>query len=283
VGAAPPWKQLGDADDRKDARSWTAHVCGRVTDVHQVADLFRPGRYPRSSGYDPEWLLALDMGPHPLWQLEDLLVGVDIAAGSRVLDLGSGMGATSVYLVREYGCEVVSLDLWVPSEQRRAVLDAAGVGDHVTTVTGDVRNMPLEDRAFDAVISVDAFEYFGTDTRFLPRLVSALRPGGTLAMSTPALRDDPYTAAVPPRVQAVFGAEVAAWHSPAWWQRHWDLTGLVEGIEARWQEGGADSWLTWERARRVGLNQTDRSLVIEMLEADADEQVGFALVTARKR
>ena len=39
----------------------------------------------------------------------------------------------------------------------------------------------------------------------------------------------------------------------------------------------------WERVRRVGLNQTDPSLVVEMLEADTDEQVGFALVSARKR
>jgi cyclopropane fatty-acyl-phospholipid synthase-like methyltransferase len=247
-----------------------------------VTDLVRPGRYPRSSGYDPEWVLALEMGPHPLWQLEDLLVGVEVPAGSRVLDLGPGMGATSVYLVREHGCEVVSLDLWVPADARQEVLDAAGVGDHVTVVTGDVRTMALGDEEFDAIISVDAFEYFGTDARFLPGLVPALRSGGLLAMSTPALRHDPYTAAVPHHVAVVFGAEVAAWHSPAWWQRHWDLTGLVEDIEARWQEGGADSWLMWERVRRVGLNQTDPSVVVEMLEADVDEHVGFALVTARK-
>ena len=251
--------------------------------MDHVAELLRPARYPRSSEYDPEWVLALDMGPHPLWQLEDLLIGVEVAAGSRVLDLGSGMGATSVYLVREYDCEVVSLDLWVPSEERGAVLEAAGVGEHVTTITGDVRTMALGDGVFDAIISVDAFEYFGTDARFLPRLVAALRSGGTLSMSTPALRDDPYTAAVPPHVQTLFGAEAAAWHSPAWWQRHWDLTGLVDDIAARWQDGGRDNWLMWERVRRVGLNQTDPSLVVEMLEADADEQVGFALVSARKR
>jgi hypothetical protein len=154
----------------------------------------RPGRYPRSSDYDPEWVLALDMGPHPLWQLEDLLIGVEVAAGSRVLDLGSGMSATSVYLVREYGCEVVSLDLWVPSDERQAVLDAAGVGDHATTVTGDVRTIALGDGGVRRNHLRDAFEHFGTDTRFLPRLVAALRSGGALAMSTPALRDDPYTA-----------------------------------------------------------------------------------------
>jgi hypothetical protein len=71
----------------------TDHLTGgKVQDVDQVADLLRPGRYPRSSDYDPEWVLALDMGPHPLWQLEDLLIGIEVAAGSQVLDLGPGMG-----------------------------------------------------------------------------------------------------------------------------------------------------------------------------------------------
>jgi hypothetical protein len=58
-------------------------------------ELRRPDRYPLSSRYDPEWLLALDMGPHPLWQLEDLLPDVALRPGQRVLDLGCGRGATS--------------------------------------------------------------------------------------------------------------------------------------------------------------------------------------------
>jgi hypothetical protein len=37
------------------------------------------------------------------------------------------------------------------------------------------------------------------------------------------------------------------------------------------------------RARRARLNQPDPSPVVEMLEADADEHLGFALVSARKR
>jgi SAM-dependent methyltransferase len=250
--------------------------------VGDLADLLRPERYPRSSAYDPSWLLDLDMGPHPLWQLEDLLDGIDLAAGSLVLDLGAGMGATSVYLVREYGCEVVSLDLWIPAQRRRPVLEAAGVSQHVTTITGDVRTTDLGNAVYDAVISVDAFEYFGTDTRFLSGLMTALRPDGLLAMSTPALREDPYTAAVPAHVQAIFGADAAAWHPPAWWRRHWELTGLVRDVDARWQVGGRDDWLIWARARRAHGSQTDHSSVIEMLEADTDEQVGFALVSARK-
>lgn len=60
-----------------------------------------PDRYPRSSQYDPRWLLDPDMGPNPLWLLEDLAQDLDLHSGMKVLDLGSGRGATSVFLARE--------------------------------------------------------------------------------------------------------------------------------------------------------------------------------------
>ena len=73
-----------------------------------IEDLVCPDRYPRSSAYDPSWLLGLDMGPNPLWMLEDLAQDLDLRPGMRVLDLGSGKGATSVFLAREYGVQVVA-------------------------------------------------------------------------------------------------------------------------------------------------------------------------------
>lgn len=142
--------------------------------------LHRPDRYPRSSTYDPAWLLDLDMGPHPLWQLEDLLSGHTFRQGQRVLDLGCGRGATSVFLAREYGVDVVAFDLWVPESELRGTLEAAGVADRVAAVEGSARDLPFDDAGFDAIVSVDAFEYVGTDVHFLPGLLRVLKRGGWL-------------------------------------------------------------------------------------------------------
>src|SRR5438552_1735156 len=74
-----------------------------------ISALIRPNRYPLSSRYDPRWVIALEMGPHPLWQLEDILPALALEPGSRVLDLGCGRGATSVFLARECGVTVTAV------------------------------------------------------------------------------------------------------------------------------------------------------------------------------
>lgn len=79
-------------------------------DAGSVHTLNRPDRFPRSSRYDPGWLLALEMGPHPLWQLEDLLPSLCLSPGGRVLDLGCGRGATAGFLAREADVVVSAFD-----------------------------------------------------------------------------------------------------------------------------------------------------------------------------
>lgn len=244
-----------------------------------AAALTRPDRYPRSARYDPAWVTSLDMGPHPLWQLEDLLTDLELAPGSRVLDLGCGKGATSVFLARECDVDVVAFDLWVAQDELRATLAEAGVADRVTAVNGDARDLPFADDEFDAVVSIDAFEYVGTDVRFLPGLLRVVAPGGAVGMTTPALRSDPYETPPPAWVTDVVGWEVAAWHSPQWWATHWRLTGLVDDVVARLQDGGREDWLLWQEALGDGPDAPVR----RMLEADTDGELGFAIVSARKR
>lgn len=248
-----------------------------------MVDLTHPS-FPRASTYDGDWLLSLDMGPNPLWLLEDLLQDVAIQPGSRVLDLGSGRGATSVFLAKELGVEVWAADLWVEPSVVEPMLRDLGLQDQVHPVQADVRSgLPFENDFFDAVLSIDAWEYFGTDDHLLPRLLGVLRPGGPIGMATPAMaRDVRDLGKIPDHIADVVGWEALAWHAPAWWRQQWELTGLVDAVQARLQDSGWADWLRWSQAVQAKSGH-EVDVSVEMLLADGGELLSFALVSATKR
>ena len=252
--------------------------------VSTLDDLDRPDRYPLSSKYDPAWLLELDMGPNPLWLLEDLSQDLDLRPGMRVLDLGSGKGATSVFLAREFGVEVVAADLWVAPDDAAAVFVAAGVDDRVQAVKAEAHALPFAAGYFDAVLCIDAYEYFGTADNYLAYITRFIQPGGQLAIATPAMhREVRELGAIPEHIKRCVGWEAIAWHTAQWWRFQWEITGLVSVHAARMQEGGWEDWLRWHvattAAREPELDATDT--VRAMLEADQGEYLSFALVAAR--
>lgn len=250
--------------------------------------LARPDRYPRSSQYDAVWLLDLDMGPNPLWLLEDLAQDLDLHSGMKVLDLGSGRGATSVFLAREYGVHVVAADLWIGPDEAAAVFAEAGVADRVTAVRAEAHALPFAQDSFDAIVSIDAFEYFGTADSYLPYLAGFVRPGGQIGMSTPGMtREIRDLGAIPEPIKKLFGWEPIAWHTPEWWRFQWHITELVTVTSARLQEDGWQDWLLWTQAvAEHGGDKSgprrDRQEIIDLLNADRGSLLGFAMVTATK-
>lgn len=238
--------------------------------------------FPLSSRYDGDWLVSLDMGPNPLWLLEDLLGDITIEPGNRVLDLGCGRGATSVFLARELNVEVWAVDLWVPAEAIEATVSAAGIGDSVRVSNADVRSLPFEDAFFDAIVSIDAWEYFGTDDHLLPGLLRVLRPGGLIGVATPAMvRDVRDLGHIPEHIRSVVGWEALAWHSPRRWQQQWELTGLVADVQARTANTGWSDWLRWAQATTG--SDVDNNPVVQMLTADDGKLLTFALISATKK
>jgi len=260
---------------------------GCLTAVTELEALVRPERYPRSSTYDPAWVVSLDMGPNPLWLLEDLSSDLDLRPGMRVLDLGSGRGATSVFLAREFGVQVVAADLWIPPDEATAVFSAANVADKVLAIRAEAHSLPFGAGTFDAIVSVDAFEYFGTSEYYLAHLTRLLVPGGQLGVATPALRTEPQElAGIPAHVRDCVGWEALAWHTCEWWSRLWKATGLVTSVSCRLQQDGWEDWLLWQHAvvasKPVAPTEArDADPVLTMLEADLGTSLTFALLSAR--
>ena len=68
--------------------------------------------YMKSKAYESKDWMEKIMGPNPMKLTEELMRNHKIPEGSRICDLGSGQGLTSIFLAKEYGFTVYAADLW---------------------------------------------------------------------------------------------------------------------------------------------------------------------------
>ncbi|MGV9277978.1 methyltransferase domain-containing protein [Streptomyces griseosporeus] len=246
-------------------------------------------RYPRSARYDVRWTIENQMGPHALWLLEWLAPALglaDLPAGARVLDLGCGRAMTSVFLAREYGVQVTAADLWVKPDENAARLAEAGVADRVLPVYAEAHDLPFGEASFDAIVSIDAYQYFGTDDLYLPSLTRLLKPGGRIGVVVPALREEIDGVEPPEHLKPHWEPAFWCFHSAAWWRRHWARGGAVTVEAADWLEDGWREWLLWaEVCAEESSSEFMRGLArdsVELLRADEGRTLGFVRVVGRR-
>jgi SAM-dependent methyltransferase len=117
-----------------------------------------------------------------VWTRTALLDAIEPAEPAVVLDAGCSSGYLLEDLRRRYpGATLIGADL-VAAGLRRA---HALVPD-AQLVLADVCDLPVEDRAVDAVVSANLLEHVPDDTGALRELHRVLRPGGVAAIVVPA-------------------------------------------------------------------------------------------------
>ena len=187
------------------------------------------GPFPLSAAYDEAWVNANRMGPNVLWLAESLAERLDLDKDSRVLDLGCGKAISSIFLASEYGAEVWATDLWIKPTENWERIRAAGLGERVHPLYAEAHALPYADGFFDAIVSLDAYQYFGTADLYLEYLARFLRPGGEIGIVCPAFRRELTSETVPDYLAGLYReGGFHAFHTPAWWRNHWTKTGLVE-------------------------------------------------------
>lgn len=238
-------------------------------------------QFPRSAAYGLKWMLENQMGPNVLWLAEALSQVMDLKPGMRVLDLGCGKALSSIFLAKEFGVQVWAADLWIKPTENWARVQAAGMADRVFPIYAEAHALPFADDFFDAVISLDAYHYFGTDDLYLGYfLIRHLKPNGILGIVVPGLLEE-FPAGVPELLAPNWEWDFCTFHSPAWWRRHWEKTGLVAVELADSIPHGWDEWLAWQELLQQDGYPNDPKEA-ELLRLDAGANLGFTRMVARK-
>jgi len=130
-----------------------------------------------------EWLWGKDfMAPGGEGNIRRMMRGID-TRGRRLLDIGSGLGGPAFVLARDFGAEVIGIDLerhLVERARLRAV--ELGLGSRVRFEHVALGPLPFRDSAFDIVFTSGALTQTEDKAGILSECLRLLAPGGVLTV-----------------------------------------------------------------------------------------------------
>ncbi len=112
-------------------------------------------------------------------KLEAMAARLEIKAGAAVLDVGTGTGVFTPFLLKKLGPEgkLVCLDF---AEEMLKILKSKGFKGNISYVCADIENSRLADKYFDAVVCYSVFPHFQNKLKILREINRLLKKGGSL-------------------------------------------------------------------------------------------------------
>jgi len=146
-----------------------------------------------------------------------------IGKDTYVLEIGCGVGATACYLAKEYGCQVIGVDIskaMIARSNERA--QRQGVADRVKFRDTDVQDLPFEDALFDVVIGESVLTFVHDKQRAVRECARVTKLGGYVALNEELWIETP-SAQLVERVRQIWDIKPDIPTSGDW-------MGLLEGV-----------------------------------------------------
>ena len=115
-----------------------------------------------------------------------------IKKDSKILEIGCGVGLTSAYLAKKFGCTVTGIDIsegMIGNAKKTA--EREGVADKTKFMVGDAQKLPFRDNAFDVVIAESVMAFIPERNKAMNEFVRVIRPGGYVGITEVAWTKEP--------------------------------------------------------------------------------------------
>ncbi len=203
--------------------------------------------FPKAESFPQSTTRARSMGPNPLKLCEELLGYASVPTGSVVLDLGSGAGLTSALMAREYGFTVYAADLWSDPSDNMRFFEGCGLSNwQVVPLKADATALPFAHDFFDAIVSVDSYNYFGRDPHYLSEhLLPLVKRGGELLFAIPGMVYDCHDDLPACLLESWTAEQLDYMHDIDWWRDNFVQTDGVKIVGMREMSCTREAWDDW--------------------------------------
>ena len=155
----------------------------------------------------------------------------------------------------------------------------------VVPIHAEAHDFPFAGSFFDAIVSVDAYHYFGTDDLYLGYIAHFLKEEGRIAVVSPGLVGETVSK-IPEELAPYWAWDFRPFHCPE----------MVAGGTGRrlakstsiWPiliEEGWQDWLTFSEAKLPQTNDQWKKAAtdeVAMLRVDQGKHLGFTRIVATK-
>ena len=192
-----------------------------------------------------------------------LAVEAGIQSGQRVLDVGCGMGGSSIYLADKLDCEVTGVTI-SPFQRRWAANSARWqrVAGKTTFLCADAEKIQFPPESFDVVWSIECTEHLFDKPQFFSKAAQWLRPGGHVVICAWLAGDAPQSAQA---VQQVYDVCEGFFCPSLGTREDYQQWMMQSGLEFKryhdWTERVAKTWeICDRRVKRTGVRWLARAI-----------------------
>ncbi len=208
-------------------------------------------KYPELAGYSDKQIYEDMIGCGGLFLASEMLRQMNIKKGDIVLDLGCGLGTTSIFLAKKFDITVVAVDFWNSPHSLAIKASKEGLANKIIPIQLDITQvMPFAESYFDHIFCLNSLFMFGDNLEFLRKLLKTLKIGGSFCLGSECFNEEPNYKNLSDVLEVYnFEYEWSIWegclskyHSPEWWKSLLIQTDILDVTYCQELEDGRILW-----------------------------------------